>query len=430
METLGHESAYAIAHSWYFWARPKQRNPEWDYRAWLQLGGRGSGKTATGAAWSNFKAVSKPRSRGLIIGRTAADVRDVMIEGESGLLAKSVPLPDFMPRYEPSRRRVVWPNGSIALCFSADEPNLLRGPQGEWAWCDEIAAWKRLLETWSNLELALRLGQQPQICATTTPKNIKFLKQFMNRPTTETTVMTTYENIHNVAPEWAEQIITQYEGTRLGEQELHARILDDNPNALWKRQYIEESRLSKIPVDLARIVVAVDPAVTSNIRGQVNQSGVVASNNSDETGIIVAARGVDDRGYVLEDASGLYPALLWPRRVVGQYRLFNADRVVSETNQGGDLVEAVIRQVDPNVSYKGVHASRGKIVRAEPVAQLYEKGRISHIGIFPVLEDEMCNYMQGSPNSPNRMDALVWAFTELFRLDTNDNMLNARTINI
>jgi phage terminase large subunit-like protein len=336
------------------------------------------------------------------VGPTAADVRDVMVEGESGLLSIA---PSWnYPTYEPSKRRLTWPNGAIATMYSSEEPDRLRGPQHGAAWCDELAAWRNVEDTWSMLQFGLRLGKTPRTTITTTPKPIKLLKELIAQHVGGDVVVThgsTYENRDNLAPSFFSQIVRRYEGTRLGRQELNAEILEDIEGALWSRDIIEVGRRPKdyLP-DLKRVVVAIDPAVSSG-------------ENSDETGIIVAGLDYDDQGFVLEDLSGRYTPTEWAKKAVGAYRRHRADRIVAEKNQGGAMVESTIRVVDPNAPIRLVHASRGKIVRAEPVSALYEQGRVSHIGGFAELEDQLCSFAPGSTASPDRLDALVYALTEL-----------------
>lgn len=321
-----------------------------------------------------------------------------MVEGESGILAISPPW--ARPLYEPSKRRVTWPNGSMVTVYTADEPDRLRGPQHHWAWCDELAAW-RYPDAWDMLMFGLRLGSDPRVVVTTTPKPIKLVRDLISSPTTAVTTGSTYENLANLAPAFRDAIISRYEGTRLGRQELLAELLDDVPGALWTRSIIESCRVRETP-ELVRIVVAIDPAVTSG-------------EDADETGIIVAGLGVDGHGYVLADRSvHLASPETWARRAVVAYREFTADRIVAEVNNGGEMVELTLRTVDRSVSYRAVHASRGKRVRAEPVAALYEQGRIHHVGAHPTLEDQMCQFVpEGSDISPDRVDALVWAMTDL-----------------
>ncbi|ADU50161.1 hypothetical protein Tmar_0036 [Thermaerobacter marianensis DSM 12885] len=403
MAELSDEEAEALLYDWRFWARPKQLPPEGPWRIWLILAGRGFGKTRTGAEWVREQVERHGRRRIAIVGRTAADVRDVMVEGESGILSISPPW--FRPVYEPSKRRLTWPNGAIATLYSADEPDLLRGPQHDAAWADELAAWRRP-EAWDNLMFGLRLGPDPRVVVTTTPRPVKLIRDLLNDPTCVVTRGSTYENAANLAPAFLEQIISRYEGTRLGRQELYGEVLDDVPGALWQRKRIDELRVREAP-ELVRVVVAIDPAVTSE-------------EGSDETGIVVAGRGVDGDAYVLADRSCRMSPDGWARRAVKAYYDFDGDRIVGEVNNGGDLVETVIRTVDPKVPYKAVRASRGKAVRAEPVAALYEQGKVHHVGTFDHLEDQLCQITpdgyQGA-GSPDRADALVWALTELMLED-------------
>ena len=364
------------------------------------LAGRGFGKTRTGAEQVRIW-VNQGRDRIALVGPTAADVRDTMIEGESGLL--SVFPATQRPLFEPSKRRITFHNGTQAAAFSAEEPERLRGPQHEVAWCDELAAWKYLQETWDNLQFGLRGGKDPRKVITTTPKPLQLLKDILADPTTVLSRGITEENRANLAPAFLEEILKKYHGTRLGRQELHAEILEDIEGALWQRTWIDQHRVREIkPRQIQRIVVAIDPAVTS-------------TEDSDETGIVVAAKGVDGRGYVLDDFSCRLSPDGWANRAVAAYRERQADKIIAEANNGGDLVESVIRTVDRLLPFKKVRAAKGKITRAEPVAALYEQGRISHVGSFPLLEDQMCQYT-GEPGekSPDRMDALVWAFSELF----------------
>jgi len=376
---------------------------------WIILGGRGAGKTRAGAEWVRAQAegpspLSGPKGgmggQIALIGETYSDVRDVMVEGPSGIL--SIAPPDRCPRHEPSRRRLTWPNGAVARYFSSEDPDGLRGPQFTAAWADEFAKWRNIQATWDMLQFALRLGVQPRQVVTTTPRPIKELKELMARATSVVTQASTYANRVHLAPGFFNTIIAQYEGTRLGRQELNAEILEDNPGALWQRHMFEAARHQEPPL-LSRVVVAVDPPASS---------GAAA----DECGIIVAGRGTDGRAYVLEDATcqGASPSA-WAGRAVAAYHHHGADRLVAEVNQGGDMVKAVIQQVDESISYKAVHASRGKVLRAEPVAALYERGRVRHSGVFPTLEDQMCEFDRenAGSRSPDRVDALVWALTEL-----------------
>jgi phage terminase large subunit-like protein len=391
--------ADALECDWRSVARPEQLPPDGDWSTWLILAGRGAGKTRTGAEWTRSLAEAASVPRIALVGPTAADARDTMVEGESGLLA--ICPNSNRPTYEPSKRRLTWPNGVQATLFSSEEPERLRGPQFGAAWCDELCAWRNVKDTWSNLQFGLRLGKKPRQVVTTTPKPIKLLRELIASPDTVVTRGSTYDNRENLAPSFLSQIVKRYEGTRLGRQELNAEILTDVQGALWTREMLEDGRRDKVNMPpLRRIVVAIDPAVSTG-------------EQADETGIVVAALGVDDHGYVLEDGSGKFSPIDWARRAVGLYRRWNADRIVAEANQGGLMVEQTIRTVDRNVSFKSVHASRGKITRAEPIAALAEQFRIHHVGAFPELEDQLCTFAAGSSESPDRLDAMVWAFTEL-----------------
>jgi phage terminase large subunit-like protein len=332
------------------------------------------------------------------VARTAADARDVLVEGESGLLAVC-PSSD-RPLYEPSKRRVTWPNGAIATTYSADEPDLLRGPQHDSAVCDELAAWQYPDETWSNLQFGLRLGDKPQSLVTTTPRPIKLLSQLIAMPTTVVTRGSTFDNEANLPASALAEFRARYEGTRIGRQELHGEILDDVPGSCWSRPMIDGARVARAP-DLSRVVVAIDPAVTSGT-------------DSDETGIVVAGKGTDGQYYVLADRSCRMSPHGWATRAVTAFGEFGADRIVAETNNGGEMVELTIRTVNNSISYTGVHASRGKRVRAEPIAALYEQGKVHHVGSLPELEDQMCSFLpEGNDGSPDRVDALVWGLTFL-----------------
>lgn len=355
----------------------------------------------TGAEWIRSAVSSGKYGRLALVAETAADVRDVMIEGEAGILAISHP--SFHPTYQPSRRKLTWPNGAMATTYSAEEPDQLRGPQHDAFWADEIAKWQ-YPDAWDQLMFGLRLGKDPKGVATTTPRPIKLIKDLLKDPTTVVTRGTTYENLKNLAPAFAKKIISKYEGTRLGRQELNAEVLDDVPGALWNRDNIDANRVKKAPT-LKRIVVSIDPAVTSE-------------EDSDDTGIVVAGLGVDGHGYILADETCHESPGGWAQAAVGAYRKWRADRIIGEVNNGGDLVEMAIRTVDLSVSYKSVRASRGKVVRAEPVAALCEQNKIHHVGLFHKMEDQMCEFTTDFDKakmgySPDRMEAMVWAFTEL-----------------
>lgn len=344
---------------------------------------------------------SGAKRRLALVARTTADIRDVLVEGQSGIL--NISSPEFMPVYSPSRRRLTWPNGAVATTYSAEEPDMLRGPEHDSALCDELAAWSYLDDTWSNLLLGLRLGDNPQVMVTTTPRPLPMLKKLIADPLTAVTRGSTYENLANLAPTFRKTVLEKYEGTRLGRQEIGGEILDDTPGALWNLAMIEKTRLQTAPRDFTRVVVAIDPAVT-------------AGEDSDDTGIVVAAKGKDGRGYVLADLTCHESPLGWAKIALKAYEDYKADRIVAEVNNGGDLVETTLRTVNRNVPYSKVHASRGKTKRAEPISSLYEQGKISHVGMFAKLEDQMCTYVPGDDKqkSPDRMDALVWGLTELF----------------
>ncbi len=406
LDSLGPDEALALLYDWPFWARPNQLPPEGDWRVWLVLAGRGFGKTRTGAELVRARIATRGARRFALVAPTAADAREVMVEGESGILAIS-PRWD-RPRWEPSRRRLTWRNGAIATFYSADEPERLRGPQHDAAWCDELASW-RYPEAWDMLMLGLRVGSDPRVVVTTTPRPMSLLRLLVNDPGTVVTRGTTYENRANLAPDFFSQIIRHYEGTRLGRQELRAEFLDDIPGGLWTRSLIEAARTRTVPA-LSRIVVAIDPAVTS---GEL----------ADETGIIVAGRDGSGHGWVLADLSGHYRPSEWAKIAIAAYRAHHADRIIAEVNNGGEMVEAMLRVIDPNLPVVAVRAARGKAARAEPVAALYEQGKIHHLGMFEHLEDQMCSLVGSAPNfsfaaggqecSFDRVDALVWAMTDL-----------------
>lgn len=390
---------------WSLNARPSQLVPSGDWTVWLIKTGRGWGKTRTGAETMRLWKETCPIIH--FIGATTGDARDIMIEGPAGILNVS-PTWD-RPKYETSKRKVTWDNGAYALIFTADEPDRLRGPQCYAAWCDEIAAWRYAEESWDNMMMGLRLGIHPRVIATTTPRPTKMIRELIKDPNVFTTSGTTYENIDNLAPAFLNTIISKYEGTRLGRQELMAELLEDVEGALWIMRLIDDNRVKKIP-ELKRIIIAIDPAVTS-------------TKESDETGIIIGGESMDNHFYILEDLSGIYTPQTWAMKAIDAYDRWKADRIVAEVNNGGDLVETVLRSIDKNVSYEKVHASRGKIRRAEPVEALYEQKRVHHVGSFPKLEDQMTTYT-GDPReqSPDRMDALVWCISFLMEPKINTNV--------
>jgi phage terminase large subunit-like protein len=396
----------ALNYVWQAWGRKEQHPPEGDWRFWLILAGRGFGKTRAGAEWVKAQ-VEAGRGRIALVGPTAADVRDVMIEGESGLL--NICAPGEQPIYQPSRRRLLWPSGAMAFLYSAQEPERLRGPQHDAAWADELAAWAQPQQVWGQLQFGLRLGPDPRCVVTTTPKPLPILRQLIADPTGRVSRGSTYDNRDNVPAAFIGQIIQRYEGTRLGRQELHAELLIDAPGALWPYETILASRIAKAP-DLSRVVVAVDP------------SGSDGDDEGDAQGIVVAGLGVDGRGYVLADWTCRLSPQGWGRRAVEAFDAFAADRIVAERNFGGEMVRFTLQAVRRTAPVVLVNASRGKMVRAEPVSALYEQGRVSHVvpdlgdNALAALEAEMRHATSAGyvgEGSPNRLDALVWALTDL-----------------
>lgn len=393
-----------------WWARPSQLAPDGDWRQWLYIAGRGAGKTRGGAEWVR-EQVKAGIGRIHLIAPTAGDARDVMVEGDSGVLSVCWPGDKDTkgnvigrPLYEPSKRRITWENGAMATLFSAEEPERLRGPQCGAIWADELAAWKNAQSTWDMAMFGLRLGTDPRSIVTTTPKPVPLVRALMKDPGSVITRGSTYDNAANLAAPFLQSIRDRYEGTRLGRQEINAEMLDDLPGALWTREMFDSQRKGMLP-EMRRIVVAVDPSGT---RGE--------SDSGDSIGIVVAGIGIDGRGYVLADRTCKLSPDGWAKRAVGAYHEFKADRIVAERNFGGAMVEAVIRTADKSVSYKEVTASRGKVARAEPIAALYEQGRVSHAPDLEELEDQMCQIGSSGyigEGSPDRADALVWALTEL-----------------
>ncbi|RFC64548.1 ATP-binding protein [Fulvimarina endophytica] len=400
------EAVRRTASDWTLFARPEQRPPPGDWRHWLLIGGRGSGKTRAGAEWITALALglepfaSRPHMRIALVAETLADAREVMIEGESGLRAVGGERP---PVYEVSRRRLTFANGAMAQIFSSEDPDSVRGYQFDAAWGDELGKWVKAEETFDNLMLALRLGERPAALFTTTPRNVPALKRLMEDRQTVVTRMRTAENAGHLAPGFLKAMQERYGGTRLGRQELDGELLADREDALFSRAAIDRGRVRAAP-DLERIVVAVDPPASANRR-------------SDACGIVAVGRAGDGCFYVLADRSrqGVKPEG-WARAAVALCEELQADRIVAEVNQGGDMVEAVLRTIAPDLPYRAVRATRGKWLRAEPVAALYEQGRVRHVGAFPELEDEMADFgpegLTGS-RSPDRLDALVWAVTAL-----------------
>jgi phage terminase large subunit-like protein len=401
---LTEEEAALLLYDWQSWARPDQLAPDGDWFAWLLRSGRGAGKTRTGAEWIISKAKNDNCPPIALIGETKADVRDTMIElGDSSIMKISPPW--FMPKYEPSKRRLTWPNGSTATTFngwSLKDADQLRGPQHGFVWIDELAKMRYPKEVWDNMELGLRLGDKPQVVVTTTPRPIPIIKMLQADDTCIETVVSTYSNFSNLSEQFIARIRSKYEGTPLAQQEIHGQIMDDDPNALWSRDLLEETRVSKPPA-MYRIVVAIDPAATTG-----------------QTGIVVAGIAKDVNrtvhGYTLEDCTppeGVKPDV-WAFAAVSAYHKWQADLIIGEVNNGGDMIESVIRHVQggQNVAYKTIRATKGKHPRAEPVSNLYHQGKAHQVGHFANLEDELCTWVPGN-ESPNRLDAMVWAYTEL-----------------
>jgi len=401
----------ALPHLFEFWAMAHQLPPEGDWRTWVVLGGRGAGKTRAGAEWVRTMVEgAMPYDPGrccrvALVGETIEQVREVMVFGDSGILACSPD--DRRPDWEAGRKRLVWPNGAVATVHTAHDPEGLRGPQFDAAWVDELAKWKKGQETWDQLQFALRLGDDPRVCVTTTPRNVEVLKRLLASPSTVQTHAPTQANAANLAASFLEEVQSRYQGTRLGRQELEGVMLMEAEGALWSNALFEAGRIDKVP-EFDRVVVGLDPSTT-------NGAG------SDECGIVVVGAMTkgpvqDWQAVVLADCTvqGATPSG-WARAAISAMEQYGADRLVAEVNQGGLMVGEVLRQIDPLVPLKSVHASRGKVARAEPVAALYEQGRVRHVRGLDQLEDQMCRITprgyEGS-GSPDRVDALVWALHE------------------
>ena len=412
LSELGEGALCALPFLFEFWAMEHQLPPEGDWRTWVIMGGRGAGKTRAGAEWvRSMVEGSTPLDEGrarrvALVGETQDQVREVMIFGDSGILACSPP--DRRPTWQGSRKRLIWPNGAEASIHTAHDPEGLRGPQFDAAWVDEMAKWKKAQETWDMLQFALRLGERPRVCVTTTPRNVGVLKGLLESSSTVVTHAPTEANAANLASSFLEEVRARYAGTRLGRQELDGVLLSDAEGALWTSQMLEACHKTET-IEFDRVVVGVDPAITSG-------------KSSDECGIVVVGAVMqgppqDWRAHVICDASvkGARPSE-WAAAAVAAVETFQADRLVAEINQGGQMVQEVVRQIDPMVSFKGVHASRGKAVRAEPIASLYEQGRITHAPDLGPLEDQMVLMTRRGyvgDGSPDRVDALVWALHEL-----------------
>lgn len=398
--SLTEAQANELLYDWRFWARPNQIAPEGDWQTWLALAGRGFGKTEAGAQWVRERVASGARSIALIA-ETQKDLEEVMV---ARIVAIHPPSEAPAVRYKPVR--LVWPNGATALGYNGTEPNQLRGPEFDTAWVDELAKYRYARETWDMLQFTMRAGFDPRVFVTTTPRPIPVIREIVADPSTVITRGSTFDNAENLPRQFLDRLRERYEGTRLGRQELNAEILEDTPGALWTRDCIDATRVDKTP-ELRRVVVAVDPSGTKGGGGE---------DAGDDVGIVVAGLGIDGRAYVLADRSCNLSPAGWARRAVEAYHEFGADRLIAERNFGGAMVEAIIRAQDRTISYVEVTASRGKSVRAEPVAALYEQGRVSHVGSFPEMEDQMCMMTPEGytgPGSPDRADSVVWALTHL-----------------
>lgn len=441
--SLTEEQAQALVFDWKFWSRPKQRPPAGAWTTWLILGGRGAGKTRPAAEWVREKALSHPGCRIHLVAQTAADYRDTMVEGETGLLACSPD--DFRPEWTPSRRRLRWPNGSMALCFSDEKPRQLRGPQAHYFWVDEFASFRHPRETWANLMMGTRLpvpGGQPQGVVSTTPAPIEMLTGdgefgrplgLIKNPTTRAVTITTYENLANLDPAWRAQILAQYEGTRLGDQELLAKIPEDTPGALWQRELLEGQRVKRHP-PMLRTVVALDPSVAAD--GEGDECGIVVAGVAMCECKVATGGRIEPHLFVLDDLTDHLSPDAWGRRALEAYRTHSADRIIAEANNGGGLVEVNLRTIvldddedqskwlsGSRVPYRAVSAAVGKRARAEPVAALYEQDRAHHVGTFGRLESELLTWVPLSgQKSPNRLDALVWAATDLMLEPSSDSV--------
>jgi phage terminase large subunit-like protein len=403
LERLGADESVGLRYIWKVWERADQKEPELPWRCWLVLAGRGFGKTRMGAEWVRRMAAADPTARIALVGATMAEVRAVMVEGDSGILA--VCPPAERPLWEPSLGRLRWPGGARAAVYSAAEPESLRGPQHHFAWCDEIAKWPSGPAAWDNLMLGLRCGPLPRAVATTTPKPVALVRTLAVQEGVVTTRGRTGNNALNLPSAFLSQVRRTYGGTRLGRQELEGELIEDVEGSLWPRDLIERSRQSgTLPRGFGRVVVGVDPP---------------ASAEGDACGIVVCGVGGDGTGYVLADAtvSGVRPEG-WARAVAAAAERWSADRVVAEGNQGGAMVESVLRGAEVHLPVRMVHARQGKSARAEPVAALFETGRAKFAGAFPELEDELAGLTcgggyEGPGRSPDRADAMVWAMTEL-----------------
>ncbi|WP_394706060.1 DNA-packaging protein [uncultured Cohaesibacter sp.] len=408
LATLSARELQTLIYDWEIWARQDQLPPRGDWITWLVLGGRGAGKTRTGAEW--IKALvqgrapfaERPYGRIALIGETLSDARDVMVEGVSGLLA--IHAREERPIWQPSRRRLQWPNGAVAQIFSAEDPESLRGPQFDAAWGDELAKWRHAEATWDMLQFGLRLGTKPRQIVTTTPKPTQLLKRLMAEPRTAISRAPTRANLANLAPGFLDTIVRRYQGSRLGRQELDGELIEDRADALWKREQLDRLRVDRAPDQMARIVIAIDPPATSG-------------KSADACGLVAAGIDADGLCYILRDSTLCEVSPTgWATKAIALYHRLAADCLIAEVNQGGEMVTTILSGIDPSVPVRAVRANRGKYLRAEPVSALYEQGRIRHVGNMAELEDEMCDFgLDGlsSGKSPDRLDAMVWAVTHL-----------------
>ena len=417
-ERTSKEASHLI-HDFSFWARPNQLPPDGDWTVWLIMGGRGSGKTRPGAEWIIQKEREGCR-RMALVAETESDGRKIMVEGPSGLLACAPP--DNRPEYHPENRELIWRSGARADLFSGDSPDQLPGYAFDAAWADEVAKWKYPEEAYTHLDLALREGDDAQCVITTTPRPLAFLRNLRKDPGCVTVQAKTYDNAPHLSARFIKRIKQRYDGTEIGRQEIDGELLEDIRGALWTLSQINETRIlnpAGAPTTYSRKVIGVDPQG----KEASNTIWIPDKDQGRETGIVVCGEGSDGRGYVLDDRSGDYNPSGWARVVEEAYHQHGADRIVAEANNGGEMVRHTIHTVDPSLPVEIVRASEGKKTRAEPVSALYEQGKVSHVGNFASLEDEMCSYT-GRGRSPNRLDALVWAFTELFLRRKNDPLFH------
>ena len=418
MNALGPAKAEELRYTWPFWARPEQLEPEGDWTVWVALAGRGWGKTRAGVEWVRHQ-IKCGKRRIAAVAPTNSDIRRVMVEGESGFLNTCWKGDTTYrggklgyPIWSPTNRTLTWENGAKVEFYSAEDPERLRGPQFHAAWADEVAAWRNQQDVWDMLQFTLRLGRKPRVMVTTTPKPTKLMRGLIKSPDSHVTRGSTFDNQANLAKPFLDTVRREYEGTRLGRQELYAEVLEEADGALWTTEMLDGCLVEKKDVpELNRIVVSIDPAVT-------------AKTESDMTGIIVAGIDVNGTGYVLEDATDRYSPAEWAAKAISLYKSHNADRIVAERNQGGEMVRRTLEAEDETVPIRLVHASRGKMARAEPISALYERGRVKHVRDLDELETQMRTWEPlGSLGSPDRLDACVWALTDLMLHGVNNPTL-------